>query len=119
MWVTLLPLGLTLTAVAFRACRIACYGGPMLQGYLIKSALIFVYIVLPTTANMVCSAFATYDYRDDEVTHQLMVVDMSIESGTIRHKKIQLYAVIMCMVYMFGVPAAMGLMLWTNRKVET
>ena len=111
--------------LAIRGAYVACYGGqfigPGSSGSWLKYVFMVIYILVPTVATTVCSAFAVSEFDNGDGTFDcFMTADMTIACNG-PHKDpeydaIILYALLMALVYVLGMPLALFALLCSKRR---
>ena len=74
--------------------------------------LVFTYLILPTTSTKVLNTF-NCDHLDGG--DQVLKSDLSIDCKTTTHKVFEVYAIVMSVVFPFGIPLMYAVMLYKSR----
>ena len=74
------------------------------------------FFILPVTSNVICQAFSCSEFDEDtDAPIRVMTADMAISCDGDHRDFIEVYACLSGVVYIIGVPAVIGLMLWSRR----
>jgi len=101
-----------------QACVTKAFGGQLSRSPGMEAVLTILFCILPVTANVICQAFpcSTFDAGPDQDPIRVMTADMAIScDDDDRRIFIVLWAWVSLIVYIIGVPALIGYMLYRRR----
>ena len=75
------------------------------------------HILVPPVATTVCQAFAVTEFDNGDGTFDVyMTADLSIPATGAEYEAVRLFAWLMAVVWVVGLPLGLALLLWSRRR---